>query len=377
VAVAAGEEVAAVAAEAAPGEDPWFRRSVQAGIVAITLCVFCLPAALSTSPHGRNLAHIPPWSYRWDPVLGTSLRWALIWGGLTLVAGLIGYLVERQFRRPALPSAPLRYAPPEGIGPVQGAVAYLGTFDDGAVAATVMHLANLGLVCVEDDGARLVVRGLQEESAWQAVDEVSLAFARRLGILFKNQTFDLRSTAADDRARLRAAVAEMAKAVRAWALRFGLIRSHKLQSLTLLSVLALGFIGFFLTFVVHLAQPWLFGLPLWAYAVMAGPILGRWGVGLTFTRVGAGVRQELAGFRRVLATASADDRGEFARRNDLYFRYLPWALVLGCAEEWKTTSEVVFGASLEPDWLDGLTLQSLVTETRLIEQAATAPRETA
>lgn len=366
-----------MAAVAAPGEHPWFRRSLQAGVIAITLCVFVLPAALATSPHGRNLAHIPPWPYRWDPVLGTSLRWALIWGGLTVLAGGLGYLVEREFRRPALPPAPLRFAPPDSIGPVQGAVAWRGTFDDGAVAATVMHLANRGLVRVEADGERLVVRGLEEESSWQAVDEVSLAFARRLGILFKNQTFDLRSAATADRARLRAAVAEMARAVRAWGLRSAVIRSQWHLSVALLSVLFLGFAGFFLTFVVHLAQPWLFGMPLWAYAVMAGPILGQWGDRRSATRDGADVRQELAGFRRVLTTASAADRGEFARRTDLSFLYLPWALVLGCAQEWEATYDSVFGASPEPDWLDGLTLESLVTETRLIEQAATATRETA
>ena len=369
--MAAGE----VAAVAAHGDS--FRRAVRAGLLAVTALVLCLPAALPTPPHGRNIAHIPPWPYRWDPVLGTSLRWALIWVGLTVVAAGLGHLLERHYRRPALPAAPLRYSPPAQLGPVQGAVAYTGTFDDSAVIATVMHLANLGFVRVEGDGGRLVVRGLQEETAWQGVDEVSLAFARRLGILFKNQTFDLHSQAPDDRARLRAAVAEMARAVRTWGLRFGLIRSQRHLTAAIASVLVLGFFGGFFTFIVHFVQPWLFGVPLWVYAVMAGPILGGWGVGMSFTRVGAGVRQELAGFRRVLATASAADRGEFARRNDLYFLYLPWALVLGCAEDWESTYSVVFGPSLEPGWLDGLTLTSLVTETGLIEQAATTPRETA
>ena len=60
----------------------------------------------------------PPWSYRWDRVLGRSVPRALWILGLTLATGLGSWLWWRATVETP-PGFPLRYARPKGLGPVQ------------------------------------------------------------------------------------------------------------------------------------------------------------------------------------------------------------------------------------------------------------------
>lgn len=71
--------------------------------------------------------------------------------------------------------------------------------------------------------------------------------------------------------------------------------------------------------------------------------------------LGYAVYEQLAGFKEYIATAEAD-RIRFDENEDVFSRYMPWAMVFGEAERWsKVFAELVAQGKVhpEPDWYVG------------------------
>ena len=77
---------------------------------------------------------------------------------------------------------------------------------------------------------------------------------------------------------------------------------------------------------------------MWAMepAAFAAFGLGLLGAGAATRRTSKGreLWSRVGGFYRLLSTTSAQERFDFAGRNDLYTAYLPWAVAFGCADTW-------------------------------------------
>ena len=68
------------------------------------------------------------------------------------------------------------------------------------------------------------------------------------------------------------------------------------------------------------------------------------GAGTRRTRTGRDLWSRAGGFRRILSTPSAEDRFDFAARQDLYTAYIPWAVAFGCADEWAEKYRTEMGS---------------------------------
>ena len=119
--------------------------------------------------------HTLPWTFRFDPVFGRSLPAAIVFAVLALLAAVAGFLLGRSVREP-IPPYPLMYAPPDGMGPAQGAYLLTERINDEMYAATLLQMGDRGMATIErtpsgwslqgengdgrpvDDGDRLVRR---------------------------------------------------------------------------------------------------------------------------------------------------------------------------------------------------------------------------
>jgi uncharacterized membrane protein len=61
------------------------------------------------------------------------------------------------------------------------------------------------------------------------------------------------------------------------------------------------------------------------------------------TPKGRDLWSHIGGFRRILATDSAEDRFDFSGRKDLYTAYIPWAVAFGVADEWAKKYKIETG----------------------------------
>ena len=84
------------------------------------------------------------------------------------------------------------------------------------------------------------------------------------------------------------------------------------------------------------------GLIPGAFAV-GGISLMATGSGTSRTRAGRDLWSRVGGFRRMLATPSSKERFDFSGRKELYTAYIPWAVALGCAEEWAAKYRIEVG----------------------------------
>ena len=80
-----------------------------------------------------------------------------------------------------------------------------------------------------------------------------------------------------------------------------------------------------------------------AFAVCGSSLLAP-GSGTRRTRAGRDLWSRVGGFHRVLSTPSSQERFEFSGRQELYTAYIPWAVALGCADEWAAKYRTEMGA---------------------------------
>jgi uncharacterized membrane protein YgcG len=293
-----------------------------------------------------------PWPVALDAVLGRNIFVVFGLGLLGVLALLLGWWAAGRTREKT-PGFPVMYEPPAGLGPVQ--VAYISneTVPSNAVSATLLDLAERGLVKLEpldvsDPSTGWTVTGAAEREAWSGLDPVARAVGSSLGLdsvggqFVSAKSKDVGKTLVD----LNSSVARAAKG---WGLESGLLTNTPgvpvLRVLMGLCVVVAGVLIWF--------NP--FGLTLLALPAAAF-VIGAVGVAQpasTTHRTPAGreMWSRAGGFRRLLATQSAETRFDFSARKELYTAFIPYAVALGCAEQWARKYEAETGTPAPvPGW---------------------------
>jgi uncharacterized membrane protein YgcG len=293
-----------------------------------------------------------PWPVAFDGSLGRSVPVALGLSLFGLLALVLGWMCAAPTREKA-PGFPVMYEPPTGLGPVQ--VAYISNelVPSNAISATLLDLAERGLVeLVPIDPANAdggwKVTGVGDPQAWATVDPVSRAVARRLGVDMVGGTFLSQKSATVGKVLLDLN-SDLAREARGWGIGSGLLtRTPVVPFLRILLGLCL---------VVAALLIWFSPLGITLLALPpAAFVIGVVGVVVTAstthrTAAGREMWSRAGGFRRLLATQSAETRFDFSARKELYTAFIPYAVALGCAEAWARKYEAETGTPAPmPGW---------------------------
>lgn len=271
-------------------------------------------------------------------------------------------------RRGAEWSGPVavRFTPPDEVTP-----GLAGTVIDGRahlvdVTATLLDLAVRGFVTLtaapDGDGAHdwTITRTVQDPAVLMAFERDLLAHLGEPGTAvaiseLRARGFDL---------TLRQAQIGLYREVveRGWYRKHPLAGNGRLGCLgAVVAVLAVLVV---LSALGHWTspQPWLPVLTGGLGLLVAALVVVRFGRGRTpRTAEGSAVRVQTLGFERYLTTAEAGQI-RFEEAQDLFSRYLPWAIVFGVADRWaRVFAEVAARAHLNGhdalfvlDWIDGV-----------------------
>jgi hypothetical protein len=320
-----------------------------AGTSSLTLtATYLLPhsgvelAVTTTAPPSARVAI--PWSSSLDPVIGSGTQAALVLVLVALVLAVLGRLwAIRAEERP--PATPVQYRPPDGLGPVQ--VVYLATETTGtqALTSTLFHLAERGLVRLEQSDPVWSVERVADQQEWEEIDPVTRAVGRGLWLLEPGDVFRTRPDEATG-AQVRAAIQGLEQATRSWALSTGLWRpspwewvGRVLVVLSLVVALMAGLVG-----------PALYSLPFLAFSVAGAGLLAT---GTTRRRTPAAreLWARALGFQRLLTTPSSEDRFDYAAGVDVWMSYLPYAVAFGAADAWAAKYRTATGVAPPlPTW---------------------------
>ncbi len=280
---------------------------------------------LPTPPPGKEL----PWPARWDRVLGTAMWAPFLVLALALGAAVLGAMAARRtFER--TPQFPLMYAPPEGIGPAQAKYLLTEDIDRETYVATLMHAAEQGAVDLAKEGDAWVITDKGGARGWAGLDPVTTGVAHLLG----GPGTSFRAAPKDVAAgkRLKTEIASFEESTKTWATEQGHLTTAGIGGLGGLLVLA-GLVGAIACIIWSPFSMSSLALVPGTFAVFGSPLL-RTGAATKRTRSGRELWSRIGGFRRILATPSAQERFDFSGREELYTAYVPWAVALGCAEEW-------------------------------------------
>ncbi|MCB0923256.1 MAG: DUF2207 domain-containing protein, partial [Mycobacterium sp.] len=289
-----------------------------------------------------------PWTVRWDGVLGYSVPVVLWLIGLTAAAGLGAFLWWRTTVEPP-PGFPLQYAPPKGLGPVQCEYIRTERVPAHGVTATLFHLADRGLLSLNQSGPKKwTVHAVGDSGAWADVDPVSVAVGSALGLTRQGAKFSANGGVSAGK-KLTSAKQAMETGVKLWARDEGLVVRHGIELwLRFANIVAL--LLAFSAFLRLLFPITLWGAPFAAFFLLSLPAW-RPGVGMRRTAAGRQLWSETGGFHRMLATNSAESRFDFSARKDLYTAYIPFAVAGGAAAAWAAKYRAETGQPPpEPGW---------------------------
>ncbi len=279
-----------------------------------------------------------PWPGRLDRTLGTSPTWLGLVLLLALGAGVLGARAARRAYE-ADPAFPLLYAPPDGIGPAQARYILTESLDQETFVATLLHAAERGAITLDKTGSAWTITDAQGAAGWAGLDEATLGVAHLLG--GPGTTFVAAPTDVTAGERLKKEIATFEETTKTWATREGLLVSSGLGGLggglVLLAWIAVLGIAIF----NPLSMTSLALVPA-AFALTAGSLV-RTGSGTKRTRTGRDLWSRVGGFKRILATDSAQDRFDFSGREELYTAYIPWAVAFGCADQWAAKYRTEMG----------------------------------
>lgn len=281
-----------------------------------------------------------PWTARFDPVFGRSLIGAGIVVLLAAGAALLGARASRTTDEED-PGFPLMYAPPEGIGPAQGAYILTEHTNTEQFVASLMHAAEAGAAQVtrEDDG-RWEITDLQGPTGWAGLDPVTQRIARLLPGEGRSFVADKKDVKGGE--VLKSELAEFASSTKKWATDQGLLVSAGLGGAGGCVLIGVLVVAGFLLIKNPLGMSLIALIPAF-FAIFAYRV-GLTGAGTKRTATGRDLWSRVGGFRRVLSTPSSVDRFDFSGRQEIYTAYLPWAVAFGCAKEWAEKYRTEVGA---------------------------------
>jgi hypothetical protein len=290
---------------------------------------------MPTPPAGKTL----PWTARFDPMLGTHVGLLGLVIVLSLAAGAFGYLLSRRSRE-ANPQFPLMYAPPEGIGPAQAAYLVTETIDSEQYVATLMYAAERDAIDLNRENEAWTITDKKGADGWAGLDPVTSGVAHLLG--GPGTTFTAHPKDVEAGKRLKTEISDFEDNTKLWAFDSGLMVNSGLGGFGT-TVIAGSFV---LVLVIAIWNPLnmsILGLIPGLFA-LGGAGLAITGSGTKRTRTGRDVWSRAGGFKRILATPSAQERFDFSGRQELYTAYVPWAVAFGCADEWAEKYRIEVGS---------------------------------
>lgn len=289
---------------------------------------------MATPPEGNAL----PWAPRWDVVLGSNVVVLGIVVLLAVGAAVLGLVLARQTYE-ANPQFPLMYAPPDGIGPAQAKYILTESIDREAYVASLMHAAERGAIDLQKNGNAWVITDKGGAQGWAGLDPVTTGVAHLLGGPGSSFTASPKDVQAGE--RLKTEIASFEQHTKDWAKNEGLLVKAGIGGLGGLLVLG----AFVLVLVIVITNPLdmsMWGLVPGAFAVFGAPMM-RTGASTRRTKAGRDLWSRVGGFHRVLSTDSSIERFDFSGRQELYTKYIPWAVALGVADEWAAKYRTEMG----------------------------------
>jgi hypothetical protein len=290
---------------------------------------------MATPPAGISV----PWSARFDPILGRSVVGVLVVLALAVLAGAFGLRQSRRVKEKT-PPYPLMYAPPDGVGPAQGAYILTERTDSRQFVASIMQAAEHGSIHLDrPDDKEWTVTDTQGPNGWAGLDSVTQRVARLTGGPGLSFTASSKSVSAGE--KLKSELSGFEAATRSWAKESGFMQSSGLGCLGGLMVIGGGLLA------LAIAGGNLFNMGIIALipAALAGtaaPVLAS-GASTKRTATGRDLWSRVGGFYRVLSTPSSQNRFDFSGRRELYTQYIPWAVAFDCAEDWAKKYRVETG----------------------------------
>lgn len=289
---------------------------------------------MATPPAGETR----PWIAQWDRVLGPNLPVLVVVLLLALLAGALGWVSARRSWE-TTPGYPLMYAPPEGIGPAQAKYILTESIDRKAYIATLMYAAERGAVDLSIDEGAWSITDKAGAAGWTGLDPVTGGVAHLLSGPGTTFTASRKDVAAG--LQLKTEIASFESNTRAWARDRGLLVSTGLGGLGSILVIASGLAAL----AIAIFNP--FGMTAVAlipglFAVFGASLLAT-GASTKRTVAGRDLWSRVGGFHRILSTDSSQERFDFSGRKELYTAYIPWAVALGCADEWAAKYRVEMG----------------------------------
>lgn len=280
---------------------------------------------IPTPPAGTTL----PWSGQFDPILGRSVPVLAVVLLLAVGAGVLGWRLARRTYE-ADPQFPLMYAPPEGVGPAQAAYILTEKIDREQYVASLLYAAERGAIELDRTGDAWQITDKAGAAGWAGLDPVTSGIA---GLLSgPGTTFVADRKDVDAGRRLSSEIVSFKASTRDWATETGLMVKSGLGSVGGIAIFAC-VIGVAAAAIWNPLDMTVIGLIPGAFAVF-GAGLAASGAGTKRTRAGRELWSRAGGFRRIMATPSAEARFDFAGREDLYTAYIPWAVAFGCADAW-------------------------------------------
>ncbi len=276
------------------------------------------------------------WPVRLDPVLGPSTLVLVAILLLAAFAGWFGHLLSVQTRE-RHPQFPLMYAPPEGLGPAQASYLFTEKVGTNDFVASILQTAEQGATTLDHtDGWTITDTG--KADGWSKLDPVSAYAATLLGVQGGSFTADTSVSAGK---LLKSALSDFDDATKNWARQNKLMVTAGIGSgggiLVVLAFLATLFLA-----IANPANMSVIALIPGLFALFASELLAP-GAGTKRTAAGRDLWSRIGGFRRVLATPSAEQRFDFSGRKELYTAYIPWAVAFGVADQWAEKYRIETG----------------------------------
>ncbi len=280
-----------------------------------------------------------PWTARFDRMLGRSWPTAKLVALLSAIAAGSGYLWARRSREPS-PGFPVMYTPPDRMGPVQTVYLVKETVGDHAVVASLLYLAERKLVRLTGAGSQhWTLTGVGTPDQWTEIDPVTRKVGETLQVTAVDAVFRANGSLKAGE-KLCTAANALTSSCASWARTEGYVVSavwERAGRVAVVAALGLALVGFSGAFT---ATMW--GLPFAGFA-SAGTGLLATGVGTRHTPSGRRLWSRAAGFERMLATPSAEERFDFSARRDLFTAYIPYAVAFGVADRWAAKYRTATG----------------------------------
>ena len=256
-----------------------------------------------------------------------------------------------------LAATPVRYSPPDGLRPAQVQAGVDGTVDSRGYTATLLDLAARGhITLTEQDGGWL--GGKQLNIGWTGTGKDTLAGWENdlVGAILKGSSA---ATMGSYDPVLTATTSTLTSRLSAEAKSTGLYNpdgDRPDRSYVVLSILGgvMVVVGFFISLILGdyaLSSMVLFAMT--GLALVAGGLVGRAITPRRQTKISAEFLGQVAGFRRLLNSDSADARRDFAEKigltsDAIFATFMPYAVVLGLESTWVSTFPDITPEQLRP-----------------------------